>query len=78
MSNTEKSAEEIEDKRKELIDEIFKEKYSYIEITDKDKKANELFHSKVEPNFKFENDFYYNLAMKYKSEIEANQFFKDL
>ena len=78
MSNTEKSAEEIEDKRKELIDEIFKEKYSYIEITDKDKKANELFHSKVVPNFKFEEDFYFNLAMKYKSEIESNQFFKDL
>ena len=78
MSNNEKSTEEKADKRKELIEEIKKEKYSYIEITDKDRKANELFHSKVEPNFKFEDDFYYNLAMKYKSEIEANQFFKDL
>ena len=58
MSNNEKSTKEIADKRKELIEKIKKEKYSYIEITDKDIKANELFHSKVEPNFKFEDDFY--------------------
>ena len=53
-------------------------KYSYIEITPKDKKANSLYHSKVLPSFKFQDDFYYNLAMKYKSEIESNTFFEDL
>ena len=78
MSNNETSEEEIAEKREELLEEIKKTKYSYIEITDKDKKANELFHSKVEPNFKFEEDFYYNLAMKYKTDIESNEFFKDL
>ena len=53
-------------------------KYSYLEITPKDKKANSLYHSKVLPSFKFQDDFYYNLAMKYKSEIESNTFFEDL
>ena len=42
------------------------------------KKINELFHNKVEPTFKFEEDFYYNLSMKYKKEIEKHEFFKDL
>ena len=78
MTNNEESKEAYEDKRKYLIQEIKKPKYSYIEISDKDKKANELYHSKVLSNFKFEEDFYYNLAMKYKSEIESNEFFKDL
>lgn len=64
--------------RETLIDEIKKPKYSDIEITDNDRKANELYHQKVEPNFQFEEDFYYNLAMKYKSDIEENEFFKDL
>ena len=78
MTNNETSPEEISEKREQLIKEINKAKYSYIEIKDKDIKANELFHLKVEPNFKFEEDFYFNLAMKYKTEIESNQFFKDL
>ena len=64
--------------RESQIEEIKKLKYSDIEITDQDKIANELYHKKVEPNFKFEEDFYYNLAMKYKSDIEVNEFFKDL
>jgi len=78
MVDTENLVGELSIKREVLIDEMKKEKYSYIEITDKDKKANELFHSKICPNFKFEEDFYYNLAMKYKSEIESNGFFEDL
>ena len=39
---------------------------------------HELYNSKVLNNFKFEEDFYYDLAMKYKPEIESNEFFKDL
>ena len=78
MSDNKRSAEEIADERVVLIEEINKEKYSYIEITDMDKKANELYHSKIMPNFNFEEDFYYDLAMKYKKEIEENGFFKDL
>ena len=78
MTDNENSMEANGDKREALIEEIKKTKYSYIEITEKDKKANELFHSKVEPNFKFNEDFYFDLAMKYKSEIESNEFFKDL
>ena len=70
--------EEYEEKRQNLIQEIKKTKYSYLEITDKDRKANELYHSKVLNNFKFEEDFYYDLTMKYKTEIESNEFFKDL
>ena len=75
MSN---KLEEIKKEREALIEEIQNSKYNYIEITEKDKKANELYYSKVFPNFKFEEDFYCNLAMKYKSEIESNQFFSDL
>ena len=78
MTENENSMETNEDKREALIEEIKKTKYSYIEITDKDKKANELYHLKVEPNFNFNEDFYFDLAMKYKSEIESNGFFKDL
>lgn len=78
MSEQEELVEELQDKRKALIDEIKIMKYSNIEITSRDKKANELYHQKVEPNFKFEEDFYYNLSMKYKSLIESNPFFKDL
>ena len=78
MSNNSNKLRESEEKRDELIKEMMTQKYNYIEITDKDKKANELYHSKVETNFKFQGDFYYNLAMKYKLEIESNEFFKDL
>ena len=37
MSTNEKSAEDVADKRVALMEEIKKEKYSYIEITDMDK-----------------------------------------
>ena len=69
---------EIKEKKEALIKEIMSPKYDYIEITEKDKKANELYYSKVKPSFQFQDDFYYNLAMKYKSEVESNTFFKDL
>ena len=78
MSSNPNQIEEIKEKRKALIQEIMSPKYSFIEITEKDRKANELYHSKVKTNFNFEEDFYYNLAMKYKSEIESNNFFEDL
>ena len=78
MTNNEDIIEELADKRKALIEEIKMKKYSYIEITSKDKKANELYQSIIEPNFKFEEDFYFNLSMKYKTEIESNKFFEDL
>ena len=78
MTNNEDIIEKLAEKRVALIDEIKISKYSYIEITNKDKKANELYHSKIESNFKFKEDFYFNLAMKYKTEIESNQFFEDL
>ena len=78
MSTEEEKLEQIKAKRKTLVEEIFSQKYNYIEITEKDKKANSIYHSKVFPSFKFPDDFYYNLAMKYKSEIELNEFFTDL
>ena len=65
-------------KRDILLEEIKKVKYSYIEITESDKKANELYNTKVVPNFKFEDDFYFDLAMKYKSQIESHPLFTDL
>jgi adenosine deaminase CECR1 len=74
----ENNINEISDKRVELIKEIQKLKYASIEITENDKKANEFFYSKVKPNFKFNDDFYFDLVMKYKADIEKNQFFDDL
>ena len=77
MSNQEK-LDELTYNRDELIKEIMRPKYSYIEITDKDKQANTLYHSKVVPGFIFPEDFHCDLALKYKSDIEKNEFFKDL
>ena len=77
MSIDEKT-KELSDKRVKLIEEIQKLRTIGVEITEKDKKANELFYSKVKPNFKFNEDFYYDLVMKYKTDIENNQFFEDL
>jgi chloramphenicol O-acetyltransferase len=76
MSEKEAKLESIKDKRTELIKEINNAKYENMEISEKDKKANDLYHNKIVPNFKFEEDFYYNLAMKYKTEIENNEFSK--
>ena len=77
------SSQEIQEKieklaydRKALIEEIKKPKYSDKEITDKDIRANELYHSKVVPGFTFPEDFHYDLAMKYKSDIEKMNFSK--
>ena len=78
MANNDDKLKLISDKRVDLIKDIQKPKYSNIKITEKDQKANELFHNKVVPNFKFEEDFYFDLAMKYKKEIENHEFFKDL
>ena len=78
MSNKENLVEEISNKRKELIEELNKKKYSNINITSKDKKANEIFHKKISKSFKFPEDFYYNLSMKYKKDIENHEFFKIL
>ena len=78
MSEKEAKLESIKDKRTELIKEIKNTKYENMEISEKDKKANDLYHNKIVPNFKFKEDFYYNLSMKYKTEIENNEFFKDL
>ena len=78
MSSIEEKAAVIADKRVHLLEEIQIPKYKDIGITEKDKKANKLFHNKVEPTLKFPDDFYYDLAMKYKSDIEKNEFFKDL
>ena len=79
-SNKEKLILELSNKRKQLMKDIQNPKYKTIEndIFEKDIKANELFHSKVEPTFKFNEDFYYDLAMKYKKDIEKHEFFKDL
>ena len=78
MSTTEEKAKELSDKRVELIKEIQKIRTIDVEITEKDKKAIELFYNKVKPNFKFNDDFYFDLVMKYKDDIEKNQFFEDL
>ena len=78
MLNESNLLKESKEKKETLIKEIMSPKYDYIEITEKDKKANELYYSKVKPSFQFQDDFYFNLAMKYKSEIESNIFFKDL
>ena len=79
-SNKEDLILELSNKREQLMKEIQYQKYKAIEndIYEKDIKANELFHSKVEPTFKFNEDFYYDLAMKYKTDIEKHEFFKDL
>ena len=78
MSTIEEKIKEISDKRIELIKDIQKLRTIGVEITERDKKANELFYSKVKPNFKFNDDFYFDLVMKYKPDIEKNQFFEDL
>jgi adenosine deaminase CECR1 len=78
MNSNETLIEKTEAKRVELIQEINKEKYSYINVSPKDNQANELFLQKIVQTFIFPEDYYYNLAMKYKTEIENNEFFKDL
>ena len=75
MSNTNKILE-LSEKRKALIEQINKEKYSYINITSKDNKANELFHKRILQSIKFPEDFYYDLSMRYKKEIENHELFK--
>ena len=69
---------EMATKREELIQDINKEKYSYINISPKDNQANELYLRKIVKSFIFPEDFYYNLSMKYKKEIEKNEFFQIL
>ena len=66
MSEKEAKLESIKDKRTELIKEINNSKYENMEISEKDKKANDLYHNKKVPNFKFKEDFYYNLSMNTK------------
>lgn len=78
MNNNEALIQEMAAKREELIQDINKEKYSYINISPKDNQANELFHQKIVQNFIFPEDFYYNLSMKYKKEIENHEFFQIL
>lgn len=69
---------EMATKREELIQDINKEKYSYINISPKDNQVNELYLQKIVKTFIFPKDFYYNLSMKYKKEIEKNEFFQIL
>ena len=78
MNSNETLIEKTEAKRVELIKEINKEKYSYINISPKDNQANELFLQKIVQTFIFPEDLYYNLAMKYKNEIEKHEFFQIL
>ena len=78
MNSNETLIDKTEAKRVELIKEINKEKYSYINISPKDNQANELFLQKIVQTFIFPEDLYYNLAMKYKNEIEKNEFFQIL
>ena len=65
MNSNETLIEKTEAKRVELIQEINKEKYSYINVSPKDNQANELFLQKIVQTFIFPEDYYYNLAMKY-------------
>ena len=76
MSNEDDFFVKLSEKRKSLISEINKEKYSYIDITSRDKKANEIFYKKIPQTFKFPEDFYYDLCMRYKKEIENHELFK--
>ena len=78
MSTIEEKTKELADKRVELIKEIQKLRTIDVEVTENDEKANGLFYSKVKPNFKFNDDFYYELVMKYKTDIEKNVFFEVL
>ena len=64
MINNEDQLKLISDKRVDLIKDIHKPKYSNIEIAEKDQKANEFFHNKIVPYFKFEEDFYFDLEIK--------------
>ena len=74
MLNNKNLINDMSEKRKFLIEEINKEKYSYINITEKDNQPNELYNNKIPQSFNFPEDFYYNLAMKYKKEIENHHF----
>ena len=67
-----------EEKRKNLINEINKKKYKNEIFSSEEIKANDIFTNKIVPTFQFNEDFYYDLAIKYKKEIENNPFFKDI
>ena len=64
--------------REKFISNLLKEKYRGVEFNEQEKKANVIFIDRVRPEFKFKEDFYSNLAMKYKNDIEKHTFFKDL
>ena len=48
--NNNTSIQEMASKREELIKNINKEKYSYINISQKDNQGNELFRQKIVQN----------------------------
>ena len=48
-------------------------KYKNIKFSKLEDTANKLFHSKI--SFNFKEDFYSDLTMKYKKEIESYNFF---
>ena len=65
---------EYEEKRENLIKKDLNPlKYKNIKFSKLEDTANRLFHSKI--IFNFNEDFHYDLAMKYKKEIESHKFF---
>ncbi len=75
MTNVNASYEE---KRKNLINEINKKKYKNEIFSSEEIKANNIFTNQIVPTFQFNEDFDYDMAIKYKKEIENNPFFKDI
>lgn len=76
-----KQQQSYEQERADFIENIInKAKYSEVTFSDQEKRANSLFLDKVISSFafSFSEDFYYDLAMKYKEEIQNHQFFKDI
>ena len=74
MNNVNASYEE---KKKNLINKI-KKKYKNEIFSSEEIKANDIFTNQIVPTFQFNEDFYYDMAIKYKKEIENNPFFKDI
>ena len=75
MNNVNASYEE---KRKNLINKIKKKKYKNEIFSSEEIKANNIFTNQIVPTFQFNEDFDYDMAIKYKKEIENNPFFKDI
>ena len=73
------SKKEYDENREKLKSELLSLKYKNIKLTENDLKANDIYKSKIFPSLlKFNDDYYYDLCTKYKSEIESHPLFSIL